>query len=78
MTGLEFYYRPGPLMVGSEFMFQNVDAPDNGNPYLHGGDVFVAWNVTGETRSTTRPADTSTPYHRPDRSSTAALARGKS
>ncbi len=32
-------------------MFQKVDAPDNGNPYFHGGDVFVAWNVTGETRS---------------------------
>ena len=51
MTGLEFYYRPGPLTIGSELMFQNVDAPDSGNPNFHGGDVFVAWNVTGETRS---------------------------
>lgn len=51
MTGLEFYYRPGPLTIGSEFMFQNVDAPDNGNPNFHGGEVFVAWNITGETRS---------------------------
>ena len=50
MTGLELYYRPGPLTVGSELMFQTVDAPDNGNPYFHGGEVFVAWNVTGETR----------------------------
>lgn len=51
MTGLEFYYRPGPLTIGSELMFQAVEAPDNGNPYFHGGEVFVAWNVTGETRS---------------------------
>jgi len=51
MTGLEFYYRPGPLTVGSEIMFQNVKAPSNGNPSFHGGDVFMAWNVTGETRS---------------------------
>jgi phosphate-selective porin OprO and OprP len=51
MTGLEIYYRPGPLTVGSELIFQKVDAPDNGNPYFHGGEVFVAWNVAGETRS---------------------------
>ena len=51
MTGLEVYYRPGPLTIGSEIMFQPVDAPDNGNPYFHGGEVFVSWNVTGETRS---------------------------
>jgi phosphate-selective porin OprO/OprP len=51
MTGLEFYYRPGPLTIGSELMLQNVSAPENGNPFFHGGEVFVAWNVTGETRS---------------------------
>jgi phosphate-selective porin OprO/OprP len=51
MTGLEFFYRPGPLTVGSELMFQRVNAPGSANPYFHGGEFFISWNVTGETRS---------------------------
>ncbi len=54
MTGLEFYYRPGPLLIGAEYMFQNVDAPESGNPYFHGGEVSVIWIATGETRSYNR------------------------
>jgi phosphate-selective porin OprO/OprP len=51
MTGIEMYYRPGPLTVGSEFFFLNVDAPESGDPFFHGGEAFVAWMITGETRS---------------------------
>ena len=39
MTGVEAYYRPGPLLFGSEYFWQNVDAPQDGNPTFHGGDV---------------------------------------
>ena len=54
MTGLELYYRPGPLLIGAEYMFQNVEAPENGDPYFHGGEITVAWLATGETRSYNR------------------------
>jgi phosphate-selective porin OprO/OprP len=50
MTGLEVYYRPGPWTFGSEFFFQAIDAPESGNPFFHGGEAFVSWLVTGETR----------------------------
>jgi phosphate-selective porin OprO/OprP len=50
-TGLEVYYRPGPLLFGSEFILQNVDAPASGDPFFHGGEAFVSWNITGETRA---------------------------
>jgi phosphate-selective porin OprO/OprP len=50
MSGLEAYYRAGPLLVGSEIFVQNVDSVSTGNPQFNGGEVFVAWNVTGETR----------------------------
>lgn len=50
MTGLEAYYRPGPLTLGSEIMFQHVDAPDSGNPDFQGAEFFAAWVVTGEVR----------------------------
>lgn len=51
MFGPEVYYRPGALLVGSEYIFQKVDAPASGNPLFHGGDVFVSWMATGEIRS---------------------------
>lgn len=50
MEGLEVFYRPGPLLLFSEYIFQHVDAPES-DPYLHGGEVSMAWIVTGETRS---------------------------
>jgi phosphate-selective porin OprO/OprP len=50
MSGLEAYYRSGPLLFGSEIFIQNVDSESTGNPQFNGGEVFVAWNVTGETR----------------------------
>ena len=48
--GFETYYRPGPFMVGTEYFFTTVDAPDSGNPFFHGGEVLVAHILTGETR----------------------------
>jgi phosphate-selective porin OprO/OprP len=50
MYGVEAYYRPGPLMYGMEYMFNQVSAPASGDPFLHGGEIFAAWSVTGETR----------------------------
>jgi phosphate-selective porin OprO/OprP len=49
-TGLEIYYRPGPWTFGSEFFFQRADAPEAGDPLFHGGEAFVSWLITGETR----------------------------
>ena len=50
MYGVETYYRPGPLMFGMEYIVNQVSAPDSGDPLFHGGEVFAAWIVTGETR----------------------------
>jgi phosphate-selective porin OprO and OprP len=51
MIGVEAYYRPGPLLIGSEYFVQKVKAPESGNPIVHGGDAVVSWLVTGETRA---------------------------
>src|SRR5678815_2497429 len=45
------YYRPGPLLIGSEYFFAKVNAPASGDPLFHGGDVSVSWMATGEIRS---------------------------
>jgi phosphate-selective porin OprO/OprP len=50
MSGIEAYYRSGPLLIGTEIMVQNVDSASTGNPQFNGGEVFVTWNITGETR----------------------------
>ena len=49
-TDFEAYYRPGPLLVGSEYYVQFADAPQVGDPVFNGGNVFVTWLATGETR----------------------------
>jgi phosphate-selective porin OprO and OprP len=51
MTGIEMYYRPGPLTFGSEIFMQSVDAPEAGDPFFYGGEAFASWFLTGETRS---------------------------
>lgn len=51
MGGLEAFYRPGPWLFGSEYYLQRVNSPETGDPLFHGGDIFVAWLITGETRS---------------------------
>jgi phosphate-selective porin OprO/OprP len=49
-SGLEAYYRRGPLLLGGEVFAQDVDADSSGDPTFNGGELFVAWNLTGETR----------------------------
>jgi phosphate-selective porin OprO/OprP len=51
MYGLEGFYRPGPWLFGVEYYLDHVDSPETGDPFFHGGDAFVSWLVTGETRS---------------------------
>ncbi len=48
--GVETYYRPGPLMFGMEYFVNLVSAETSGDPDFHGGDVFAAYILTGETR----------------------------
>lgn len=49
MGGPEIYYRPGNWLFGGEYYWEEVDAPAS-NPIFHGGDAFVSWLITGETR----------------------------
>ena len=51
MTSIETYWRPHSVTVGGEYFFQNVDAPASGDPFFHGGEAFVTWLITGETRT---------------------------
>lgn len=51
MANLEFYYIPGPFMIGSEYYFNQVNSNEENDPFFHGGDVFVSYFFTGETRS---------------------------
>jgi phosphate-selective porin OprO/OprP len=47
----ELYYRPGSLLMGTEYFFQNTNAPTVGNPSFNGGNVVVSWLPTGEIRA---------------------------
>ena len=51
MYGGEIYYRHKSWLFGSEYWFQDVDAPEKGNPRFHGGEVVATWLLTGETRA---------------------------
>src|SRR5438128_760742 len=48
MTAFEAYYRPGPVLLGTEYFLVDVNSPQKGNPLLHGGDAVVTWLPTGE------------------------------
>ncbi len=50
IVGIETYYRPGPLMFGMEYYFNQVSSREHDDPFFHGGEVFLAWIATGETR----------------------------
>ena len=50
MIGVETYYRPGPLMFGMEYFINQVASQQARDPTFHGGEVFVAYLLTGETR----------------------------
>jgi hypothetical protein len=67
MVAVEAYYRPGPLLIGSEYFVQKVKAPESGDPVFHGGDAVVSWLLTARRARTTREADSSIrcPRHAP-------------
>ena len=46
--GVESYYRPGPLMFGMEYFFNQVSSSQTHNPLFHGGEIFGAYLFTGE------------------------------
>lgn len=50
MIGIEAYYRDGPRIFGMEYIVNDVSAAQSGDPLLHGGEIFGAWILTGETR----------------------------
>ena len=47
-VGVETYYRPGPLMFGMEYYFNQVSSSQTHNPLFHGGEIFAAYLFTGE------------------------------
>lgn len=47
-VGFEAYYRPGPLMFGSEYFLNPVSSQPSGDPFFHGGEVLAAYLITGE------------------------------
>jgi phosphate-selective porin OprO/OprP len=49
-AGLEAYYRHGPLVLGSEYFFNQVSSREENDPFFHGGEVFAAYTLTGEVR----------------------------
>ena len=50
MLGVETYYRPGPWVFGMEYFFNWVGSRETNNPFFHGGEIFAAYLLTGETR----------------------------
>jgi phosphate-selective porin OprO and OprP len=58
IVGLEAYYRDGPWLYGSEYYVEQARSAQYNNPQFHGGDAFVAWIVTGETRPYAAPLGT--------------------
>jgi phosphate-selective porin OprO and OprP len=58
IAGLEVYHRDGPWLFGTEYYVEKAQSAQAGDPMFHGGDVFVSWIVTGETRPYTAPLGT--------------------
>jgi phosphate-selective porin OprO/OprP len=54
-VGVEAFYRAGPWLYGGEYDWQFVDASGGENPLFQGGNAFVSWLITGETRSYNAP-----------------------
>ena len=49
-VGIETYYRPGPFTFGMEYFFNQVASREEHDPFFHGGEVFVSYLLTGETK----------------------------
>jgi phosphate-selective porin OprO/OprP len=45
--GVETYYQPGPWVFGTEYYFNQNNAPDSGDPFFHGGDFLAAYLIGG-------------------------------
>jgi phosphate-selective porin OprO/OprP len=50
LLGPEIYYRTNRLLTGGEYYLIKADAPDAGDPILHGGEIFVSWLMSRATR----------------------------
>jgi phosphate-selective porin OprO/OprP len=50
MAGVEVYAQHPPLIFGMEYFINQVFSSSTGNPFFHGGEAFVSWLVTGETK----------------------------
>ncbi|HET9765775.1 MAG TPA: porin [Thermoanaerobaculia bacterium] len=48
--GVEGYYRSGPWLFGTEYIFHDTSPKQGRDSLFHGGEVVVSWNITGETR----------------------------
>ena len=53
--GIEIYRRTGSWLYGTEYYLERATSPQTDNPVFNGGDVFVTWLMTGETRSYVAP-----------------------
>jgi phosphate-selective porin OprO/OprP len=53
--GIEAFYRRGSWLFGSEYDWQKDHAKSGADPLFHGGDVWVVWLMTGETRPYNAP-----------------------
>lgn len=49
-VGLETYYRPGPFVIGSEYILNYVSSGEAEDPFFHGGEILAGYILTGETR----------------------------
>ncbi|ESU28238.1 hypothetical protein FLJC2902T_15850 [Flavobacterium limnosediminis JC2902] len=48
--GGEFYYRSGAFLFGSEYNLHMMNSRETKNPIFKGGEVFLAYSITGEVR----------------------------
>ena len=55
LVGLEVYRRTGSWLYGAEYFLEQARSPQTDNPVFSGGDVFVSWIMTGETREYIAP-----------------------
>jgi phosphate-selective porin OprO/OprP len=51
MVGVEAYFRQHWLTLGGEWYFAQVFSKQTHDPFFHGGEVFAAAVLTGETRA---------------------------
>ena len=58
IAGVEIYRRDGPWLYGTEYYVEKANSTQANNPVFHGGDAFVSWNITGETRPYIAPNGT--------------------